>query len=778
MTLAVEQPEVRAVAPSPARGLPPAWAPPAALAVLTTAALAYYRVPVPTTATFAAYVALGIVLPGTLIWRAVRGRSGWLVEDLAAGLTVGYAGEVLAYIACRALGVPAATVAWAAGTVAVFLAVPRLRRHWRGGGEPADRTPRWWSLGMTAVGAVVVGWSCLRFYRVHDLVEPGMLGPDPDSPFHLALLGEAKHHVPLMSPWVADQPVLYHWFVYAEMAATSWTTGIEPHTLLVRLAPLPMLLGFLTLVGVLGRRLTGTWWAGLAAPVLTLFVLAPSPYRWPLSQWFADYNTNPYEDGSSLRVQLWTSPTQTFGACLVAGLVLVVAAAMTEGGRARWALAALLTAAVTGAKATYAPMLLAGLLLVVAARLVTRRRVPAGLLFGCGLAVAAVLFAQFVLFGGASQGMSVDPLHFTEVSGAAYTTRFQSPQSPQLWRAVFTALVTLACWACIWPGLLGLARLVRHRRPDVRVAVEPAILCLGIGLSGVAALAVLGNQDGAEDWFMVSARPYLSLAAVAGLALIAPRRITWAAGAALGAGGLVLLGVRALTPATVPRLTGLGGPRAAWQLAWPYLLAFGLLAVVFLVVYRLSRADRRTLACALLAGAGLATSAVHLAAAVRQADATGYREVARPPALFAPGTAQAGRWLRDHSSPADLVATNAHCLPFNQNLGCDNRHFAFAAFTERRFLVESWGFTDRNHTDANRLGVNPIVAPYWDPARLAANDAAFARPSAATVGRLRDEYHVRWLFVAESTGEPGPDLARFATLRYRAGQIAVYEIER
>jgi hypothetical protein len=786
VTATVEKPTSEAIAATPARRLPLAWAPPVALAVLITIGLAFYRVPVLTTGIFAVYLILGIILPGTLLWRAVRGRSGWFVEDVAAGLAVGYSCEVLVYIGARSLGVPALVVGWSVLTVAAFLAVPKLRRHWHGSGRAEDRTPFWWSLILSACAAVIFFWSCIRFFRTHDLVEPGMLSPDADSPFHLALLDDAKYHFPLMSPWLPDQPVLYHWFVYAEMASTSWITGIEPHTLLVRLSPLPMLFGLVALMGVLGKRLTGKWWAGAAAAVTTFFVLTPSPYQWPLHSWFSSFGTNAYEDGSSLRAQLWTSPTQTFGAVLFAGLALVLVEAMTQRSKPRWALVVLLTAAVTGAKATFLPMLLAGLLLVVAVRLVTRRRVDPGALFAAGVTFLALLFAQFVLFGGASQGMAIDPLHFAQITGASYTTQFASPDlAHPMWRLVLVALITFVCWACIWPGLLGLVRLVRRRRPDLDIAADPVILMLGIGLSGVGALVVFGHEAGAEGWFMVSGRPYLSLAAVVGLVLITPpdlpkRRTLLAVYGAVAAGGLIMIGVRELGSKHTPKVQNTGSVAVtAWDLVWPYLLILGLVGIAAFVIHRSSLPAKLTLVAAVLAGVCLVTTAVHLYATSREARGTGWRAVIQVQPFITPGTKDAGRWLRDHSKPNDLVATNAHCLngPSRPD-GCDNRHFWFSAYTERRFLVEGWGFTNRTHEVAAETKINAVFAPYWDERKLADNDAAFYEASAASIGKLYSEYKVRWLFVDEGYGTPSPGMAEFAKFRYRAGQIAVYQIER
>ncbi|WP_344618802.1 hypothetical protein [Dactylosporangium salmoneum] len=791
MTATVQQRVPLAVAATPARRAAAAWVPPATVAVLVAAGLKFYGVPLPTTAMFAGYVLLGVVLPGTLIWRAIRGRSGWLVEDLAAGLAVGYAGEVLAYVPARAAGAPLLFLAWPAAVLAAFVAVPRLRRHWRGSADPADRTPLWWSLILSGTAAVVFYWSCVRFFRTHDLREPGMLSPDADSPFHLALIGDAKHHMPLMSPWLSDQPVLYHWFVYAEMAATSWATGIEPHVLLVRLSPLPMLFGLVALLGVLGRRLTGVWWAGAAAAVITFFVLTPMPYHWPLEGWFSAFGTNAYEDGSSLRAQLWTSPTQTFGALLFAGLALALVEAMARHTRGRWVLVTVLTAAVTGAKATFLPMLLAGLLLVVAVRLVTRRKVHPGALYAAGVTFLGLLFAQFVLFGGASQGMAIDPLHFAQISGAPYTVKFAAPEYPHpLWRLLVVTVLTVCCWACIWPGLLGLGRLaptIRHARRmrrDLGIAADPVILMFGIGLSGVGALMVFGHEAGAEGWFMVSARPYLSLASVVGLVLLTPRglptgRLLRQVYCAIGAGLVILLAVHKIGSMHTPKVQNTGSMWVSlWGLVWPYLLSYGLLGAAGWWMYRRRLPAWRTLVAAMLAGACLGTAVQHVNEMTRASRLGGWRGVVQIRTFVTPGTQEAGRWLRDHSAPDDLVATNAHCIGDPDSLqGCDNRHFWFSAYTERRFLVEGWGFTDRAHRQAAEDHVNAIFAPYWDRQKLADNDAAFYHPSAATVGRLRDEYHVKWLMVDEGyLLLPSSWIQDYATFRYRAGRIAVYQL--
>jgi hypothetical protein len=148
-----------------------------------------------------------------------------------------------------------------------------------------------------------------------------------------------------------------------------------------------------------------------------------------------------------------------------------------------------------------------------------------------------------------------------------------------------------------------------------------------------------------------------------------------------------------------------------------------------------------------------------------------FRAVDRQQTSMAPGTRRAARWLRDHSATGDLVATNAHCRRHN---GCDNLRFWFSAFAERRFLVEGWGFTSRSNGMTGAR--SPVFAPYWDSGRLAANDAVFRTPDAANVDRLRRGYGVRWLLVDETATRVSADLGRHATLRFRAGRCAVYEL--
>jgi hypothetical protein len=142
-----------------------------------------------------------------------------------------------------------------------------------------------------------------------------------------------------------------------------------------------------------------------------------------------------------------------------------------------------------------------------------------------------------------------------------------------------------------------------------------------------------------------------------------------------------------------------------------------------------------------------------------------------------PASLAAARWLRAHSSPDDVVATNVHC---RRSVGsCDNRQFWVAAFSERRVLVEGWGFTSRSNAEylAAPGRYRSYTVPYWDQARLHASDAAFTDPTPAALAELRDRWGVRWLFVHRRGGATvSPRLGGLAELRFSTRDAQVYEL--
>jgi hypothetical protein len=136
---------------------------------------------------------------------------------------------------------------------------------------------------------------------------------------------------------------------------------------------------------------------------------------------------------------------------------------------------------------------------------------------------------------------------------------------------------------------------------------------------------------------------------------------------------------------------------------------------------------------------------------------------------------EAARWLRDHSSPDDVVATNAHCLYLTEEGYCDSRSFWLSAYAERRVLVEGWLFAPRTVEMGEKTG-GGVYTPFWDQALLRLNDAAFARPSPDVLARLRDEYGVRWLVLDRTWHEEPAALLDLAEKRFDDGVLAIYRL--
>jgi hypothetical protein len=90
-------------------------------------------------------------------------------------------------------------------------------------------------------------------------------------------------------------------------------------------------------------------------------------------------------------------------------------------------------------------------------------------------------------------------------------------------------------------------------------------------------------------------------------------------------------------------------------------------------------------------------------------------------------------------------------------------------------LLGSWGYSPEStaaQSRAHRLG--PAL-DYWDPARLALNDAAVLDPTPARLGWLWDQ-RVRWILLDRAQGTPTAALPALTDLAWQRGDIAVYRL--
>ncbi|MEV0231187.1 hypothetical protein [Nonomuraea sp. NPDC050786] len=707
---------------------------------------------------YSAYLALCVALPGLLLIRALYGGTRTLAEEMALGLALGLAVELAVYIPARAVGFPLLVVVWPIATVLTFLVVPRLRAHWKGG--PRHSTPPvWWPWALALIVCYLVADSAYGHFSIEPLTWPGLAQYSPvDTSFHMGLVGELKHHMPPMSPAVAGEPLFYHWFVYVHWAAASWISGVEPMVLLLRLGVLPMLAAFVILVAMLARRVIGSWKGGVVAVVATLGLGAPRLFLGS----FAGFTWGGIRDAA------WTSPTFTFGALLFVPAILILIELLERRRHdlVSWLLLGVFLMAVMGAKATYLPMLLVGLVMVAAMAWWKRRRLPRPALAALGMTVACLLFAQFVLYGGARQGMIIAPFSYM---GAMWhdLTGTSAEIDPPLMSLLGVIAVYLLAWAITWSPVLGLLS-----RPRLLIRSD-VVLMLGIAAAGLGAAVMFDHPGRSHLYFLWGSYPYLAITAVFG-AFVMLREARVPLRIALCAIGAGLAGAY-----SIPLLWGIRPPLAPGQLDTVlYLPYVALLVVVGLgaTVVVATRSGLRGWALVISAVAALGLPAAYhvrvftfLSRGGQQRPASVEQASANPQGALA-----AARWIRAHSDPDDLVATNVHCRWGFEN-PCDGRQFWPSALTERHMLVEGWTYTVKN-VDRWKPGELARFQPFWDRERLEANEAAFLSPSSATIQRLRVQYGVRWLLADERRLPPGSRLGEFAELQYRDGDYAAYRL--
>lgn len=737
------------------------WVPAVLLATATAFVVSYFGVPLIQVAGFTAYAVLGLAVPGMLWVRLLRRRAAHLAEDVALGLALGYCVELTTYLGARAVGAPRLFLIWPVITLIAFTVVPGLRRHWRGSGE---RVSAGWSWALTAILGFLLLHAAGTFFRQHHLT--GSDTPFIDMPYHLSLIGELKHHVPPAVPYVTGEPLAYHWFFYAETAATSWATGIEPLTLLYRLSLLPMFAALVVLIAVTARRLTGAAWSGPVAAGIAMLGTVASPHGWVL---------RPVSDTLPVN-STWLSPTNLFGMTLLAATVLILVELLDPDRRAprtQWVLLALLIAGVSGAKASLLPLLIVGATFAVIVVAIAQRRLhlPAAII--AALSIVGLAFASTVIFHGTSGGLAVGPRALLDlpISRALGTATVTAMPWPALGAVLI--MVAIALWSLLWAGTLGVA--IRHIRTgeDARI-----LLLVGICLAALGAVVVLRYPGASQGYFLVGAAGVFGVITAAGIKALLPQQprsrvLAVAVAIAALVGAASAEAIAAIGPNTKPSLRPEDLPGAVAAIVLP---VAALLAVLAVGVFAVRRAQRRLPGLAGAAGLlvvalAMGFSAPSVARRIPEPLLTGPTAGAR----ISNDGITAARWLRANSDPGTLVATNLHCQALMDSVDtCAARHFWVSGFSERRVLVEGWAYTASANA-AVKSGTSDRLERYWDVALLRANDAAFTTPSTASLDELRDRYGVQWLFadlrLADENG-----LGSQADLRFRSGSYAVYHL--
>ncbi|MFU8872992.1 hypothetical protein [Micromonospora sp. SL4-19] len=712
---------------------------------------------VPDLLRYTLYAAFAVLAPGVLVYRALRRHPHTLVEDVAMGAAVGLVLELAGWAVFTGLGVPGWLRLWPLAVLVPFAVLPRLRRHWWVRYD--TRVPLGWAWAVTGVVIGFTLYLAQAFLRVNPVI-PNREGQRQymDLAFQMSIAGAAKHQMPPEVPQVAGEPLHYHWFGFAHMAASSLVSGVDLTAVFFRLAVPALCALVIVLVAVVGWRVSGRPYAGAAAAVL-MFAIGEFGYENGVRQLF----------GTQATFIVWGSPSMTYSWVLLLPLIAVVgdiigrarASTVPVIGRGAWAIAVLLLAASTGAKASSLPVLLAAVLFTAGVLLVVRRRLEWMLLLVAALALGAQLFATAVLFAFESHGVAVSPFSALRV----YVRSVEGWSTEQ--QALLWVGVAVACLLYLQLRMAGVVALLHVRR----WRLEPVqLFLLGGALAGPAIFLLVSHPGASNHYFSRTGFAFGVLLSGWGYAELLER-------AALPARGRALLAASAAGFAVLLTLIQLRFPAplssAIHERVYPLLRWAGalvLLALALGVLWRLLARGRPALAgrggAVLLTGVLVAGApGLVLDAQVSQQEPNGgaYRGVSMPASKV-----EAARWVRDHSSPDDVVATNSHCQTVSA-AGCDSRTFWVSAYTERSVLVEGWAF-------APRMVGQGWTAPFWDSERLRLNDVAFAAPTPAGLAELRDRYGVRWLVADRTVAAESPALADLAELRFRNKRVSVYRL--
>ncbi|MGL4745769.1 MAG: hypothetical protein ACRCXL_15455 [Dermatophilaceae bacterium] len=693
-------------------------------------------------------VVLTQVLPGSLVWRTIRPRHGWLVEDVVMGFALGTAIAVPSQVLA---GLTRAT--WLSAVVPivvgiVLLAVPTTRRRIRG--ASCASLPWWWGplVGITAAPAAI---QLLTYFRDHRLVfPPGAWRVHEDAYLHLALASQLLHRGPTGWPTVRGEDLGYHWFTHAWIAQTTRVSGVELDDVLLRFMPavMPAALVATVAVGALrlsGRPLAGVLAAGLAMAGGQANIFGTLTLALPI---------NPL------------SPTTALAVPMLVALVLVLALrwrgqAMTGA----WALVPVLAVASAGTKGSAAPLVVAGLALAAAAMVVLERRLVRAVLVDLAVVTGALGVTVLLVFRGSSAGLAFG------LDGAALQTPIQVwlgdlPTAPLRWMAVVVSvLAVLSRAACVFALPFS-----RHSRTD-----PVTWLLVGAILAGAGAVGVFSHPGRSQYYFASAAVPLMGIGGALGILEICRRlgihamRRMWLV-AIVGAATLVAV------PIAVEGVLRPGAYGQAWAQLWWGATILAAVAALGAIAGRAPASRVRTAAAAVALTVTVSGPLVLGRSAPDQVKTT----IAQPVSIDTVNAVtqqqiDAARWIRDHSSIDDVVMTNRHCTtPRAPRGGCDSRRWVVTAFSERQSLVEGWTATPR----ATRVapdGRDSITVDYWRPEILRLNDGFIAAPSAATAARLRT-LGVRWVYV-DKTRPHARTLEPFAMRRFENGDAAIYDLK-
>ena len=770
---------------SSARGLVFRALPWVVVVAALVAALVWTGTPKTAILRYGAYWVGGVVVPGTLVYRALRGSRGNLPEDVGFGAVTGFAVQLIGWALFVGTGLGGWLRIWPVLVIVPFVAVPRLRRHWSLRSAEPMRLAASWAIA----GVMLAGLAMIALSWATNPLPPATHTLFGDVYYHWANAAELRRTITPQQPQMAGNPLVYHWFSDAYRGSASMLSGVPLSTVMLRLWMGPIVLTTVLVVAGLARQVSGVWWSGPVAVFVTVAV--PTVVIWPS-----------YSSGA-FSILLWGSPTLLFSIPVQAAVVslLVDIARGVRLGRA-WVLFAVLLPVATASKSSSLPVLFGGIGLAAVASWVINRRPPWTLLASgaAGLLVLAVT-APTLAGGEAGAGLQfgaaltfksdfywlTDEKYVAGTGGFWPTAWLHMPWSTRwaLFALVFCLLLSQIA------RLVGLAALLRRTlRRDVAVW-----MLAGISIAGWGGILLINHVADGEVYFAYSAIPAEAALTAWLLTAVAParRRVRWVlGGVVLGwvtAAVLEHFGPGRSRGAVVTTAPGSGG-QAEWVAHWrgDLLEPVAALAVVIVVGSLIWWLVRRRWTAA-LAGAGVA---VLVAGVVGLGIDATYRSLAPSAGEVLDGTIpdhgstgkfwvtanemRAAQWLARNAPTDDIVATNVHCENVTTTPDCTSRSFWVSAITEHAVVLEGWAYQPAVMEKHGVNGRPYFDQPEPDPERRRINDAVFADPTPAALAQLRHKYHAKWLYADARASQISPLLATLATERYRSGSAVIYQL--
>ncbi len=720
---------------------------------------------------YAAYWCLGVTLPGLLVVRATVGTWGSWPEDVAMGAVTGLALELACVALWSVLGLQQQLWLWPLLVVAIFVAVPGLRRHWRI--SSPQPLPKLWSWGVaSALGVCTLS---MRESAFSVPLPPAGGAYFQDTTWHLSIVHELTRSFPPQISQVAGEVLRYHWFSHVHLAAAHLLSGAPEATVVLRLWILP-LLAVTALIGArLAMELSGRWWSG------------------PIAAWglVALQGTNLLPVGGEAMVIFPGSPSQVYVVPLFLGVAILIVRAL-RGLRlgAGWAVLALLLVAAAGAKPTALPLVLAGTCLAGLSLLAQRRRQWLAALSVVGM-VVVILPVSLLAVQGSDVGSKLSLLDFVEWD-PLYHQLTGAGLHPSAGPILPGGVSDLSGRSLVILALLLLVPLVAnlgHTAPFAslgsrRLRKDPAAWFMaGVVVAGWTVYLVLSHPSYSQAYFLRLAIPVASVFGAWALAAAVPSMVRGRSrvAAVLAGGTLIGAGVVALGRAVTPELPAMSAlspnKESLTAVVASFVAPLALLCVAVVAAPLVWVLVRRRVPGLRGWGSGLALAAVVLGgpaygvitpSAHDLSDFVADRPVPENNGYrLSPDAGAAMAWVDQHTPNDAVVATNRHCVTGPQRPGCPSIAFWVSGLGGRRTVLEGWGYAS---------AAKGWSAPSPFPERLAVNDAVFTDPGVKTIARLRHRYGASWLVADTSAGRVSSELARFAAPRFRSGEVTVYEL--